>query len=250
MLASVPVTDSPANEERDAKAEKAQKADAKKPASPTPRTKKALVFCLIGTAALLAADLGSKAWALEELSTERMSEPPPVCETDDHGYMRPQRLNTREPFVILENHMELRYAENCGAAFGLLRDAPSIARHAVFGTAAVAATIALLWMFWTGRGGGAFAWSVPFIVSGALGNLADRLRLGYVVDFIRVYWETDLPWVGTQWPTFNIADVTITIGIILLLVDGQKQSRAEKAAEKAEKAKGKNEPADGAKAGA
>jgi len=238
------VTDSSAERERDSKAEKA----GEKSAPPTPRTKKALILCLVGTAALLAADLGSKAWALETLSTERMSEPPPVCQTDESGYMRPQRLNTREPYVLIEDHMELRYAENCGAAFGLLRDAPSIARHAVFGTAAIAATLALLWMFATGRGGAPFAWSVPFIVSGALGNLADRLRLGYVVDFIRVYWETELPWVGTQWPTFNIADVTITIGIVLLLIDGQRQGKAEKEAEKAAKA-AEDEPS-GAKAGA
>lgn len=240
------MTDSPAKKERDAKADEAQANKA-----PTPRTKKAIALCLLGTAAMLAADLGSKAWALENLSTERMSEPPPVCQTDESGYMRPQRLNTREPYVLVEDHMELRYAENCGAAFGLLRDAPSIARHAVFGTAAIAATLALLWMFATGRGGTAFAWSVPFIVSGALGNLADRLRLGYVVDFIRVYWETDLPWVGTQWPTFNIADVTITIGIVLLLIDGQRQSRAEKEAAKASKDADAEEPAEGgAKAGA
>lgn len=237
------VTESPAEEERDSKATKAPKG-----ASPTPRSKQALILCLVGTAVLLAADLGSKAWALETLSTERMSEPPPVCQTDESGYMRPQRLNTREPYVIVEDHVELRYAENCGAAFGLLRDAPAIARHAVFGTAAVAATLALLWMFATGRGGKPFAWSVPFIVSGALGNLADRLRLGYVVDFIRVYWETELPWVGTQWPTFNIADVTITIGIVLLLIDGQRQGKAEKEAEKAAKA-AEDEPS-GAKAGA
>jgi signal peptidase II len=225
----------------------------KEPATPETerRSQRAIAICLVGTALLLAADLGSKAWAMDTLSTERTTEPPPVCQPDDSGYMRPQRLNVREPYVLVEDHVELRYAENCGAAFGLLRNAPGYARHAVFGTAALAATIALLWMFVMGRGGRAFAWSVPFIVSGALGNLADRLRLGYVVDFIRVYWETELPWVGTQWPTFNIADVTITIGIVLLLIDGQRQSRAEKAAAKDEEAGADEEAAEsGAKAGA
>ena len=211
---------------------KPSKAKAKGP-RPTPRTRTAVALCLLGTGVLLAADLGSKGWALDELSTERMSEPPAVCEPDEAGYMRPQRLNTREPYVLVEDHMELRYAENCGAAFGLLRSAPAIARHAVFGTAAIAATLALLWMFAVGRGGSAFAWSVPFIVSGALGNLVDRFRLGYVVDFIRVYWETDLPLVGSQWPTFNIADVTITVGIVLLLIDGHRQGREEAARDRA-----------------
>jgi signal peptidase II len=200
-----------------------------------PRSRKALAICIAVTVGLLAADLGSKAWALDELSTERRSDPPPVCEPDANGYTRPQRLNVPEPLVVIEDHVELRYAENCGAAFGLLRNAPAVARHAVFGTAALAASLALLWMFGTGRGGRYFAWSVPFIVSGALGNLTDRLRLGYVVDFIRFHWESDLPLLGTQWPTFNIADVTITVGIVLLLIDGWQQGREEKAEERRSK---------------
>lgn len=111
-------------------------------------------------------------------------------------------------------------------------------RHGIFGTAALIASLALLWMFATGRGGRWFAWSVPFIVSGALGNLTDRLRLGYVVDFIRVYWNEPLPLIGSEWPTFNIADVTITIGVALLLIDGWAEGRREKAAAKASSASG------------
>jgi signal peptidase II len=74
---------------------------------------------------------------------------------------------------------------------------------------------ALLFMFVTGTGGKLFAWSVPLIVSGALGNLVDRVRLGYVVDFIRFHLQE-----GWEWPTFNVADSTITVGVALLLLDG------------------------------
>lgn len=198
----------------------------------TPRSKQALAFALVATAAMLAADLGSKAWAFDRLSAERVGDPPPVCEPDEHGYIQYQRARM-EPIVVGEGWFELRYAENCGAAFGLLREAPPIVRHSIFGTAAVLASVALFWMFATGRGGKWFAYSVPFIVSGAIGNLVDRLRLGYVVDFLRVYWNKPLPLIGSEWPTFNVADVTITIGVGFLLVDGWLEGRREKAEAKA-----------------
>ena len=55
--------------------------------------------------------------------------------------------------------------------------------------------------------------ALSFILGGALGNLWDRLTLGYVVDFIEVYYE------NFYWPAFNIADSSITIGAILLILD-------------------------------
>jgi signal peptidase II len=54
---------------------------------------------------------------------------------------------------------------------------------------------------------------VALVLGGAIGNLIDRLRLGYVVDFIHVYWQNH------HFPAFNIADSAITLGVILLLVD-------------------------------
>ena len=51
------------------------------------------------------------------------------------------------------------------------------------------------------------------MLGGALGNLIDRVRLGYVVDFVHVYWRQH------QWPDFNVADSAITIGVALLVLD-------------------------------
>jgi signal peptidase II len=82
-------------------------------------------------------------------------------------------------------------------------------------TAGLVAVGALMFMFVTGSGGTLFAYSVPLIVSGALGNMVDRVRLGYVIDFIRFHLND-----GWEWPTFNIADSTITVGVVLLLLDG------------------------------
>lgn len=187
------------------------------------RSMRALAICIVGAVMLTALDLGTKQWALETLSTERFGEPPPVCEPDEHGYVTMQR-SRGSSVVLVEGYLELQYAENCGAAFGLMRQAPMWIRRAIFGLAAVIASIALLYMFVKGRGGVLFAWSVPFIVSGALGNLVDRLRLGYVVDFIRFHLENR--W---EWPTFNVADAAITVGVALLLLDGIREGRRARA---------------------
>lgn len=126
------------------------------------------------------------------------------------------------PVVLVENYLELSYAENCGAAFGLLRDASESVRHGVFGVAGILATLILFYLFARGKGGPAFAASVPFIISGALGNLHDRVRYGYVVDFIRAHWRN-----VAEWPTFNVADAAITVGIALMIVDSLLEGRRE-----------------------
>ena len=63
---------------------------------------------------------------------------------------------------------------------------------------------------------------VPLIVAGAIGNLVDRVRFGYVVDFIRFH-------LNDQWayPTFNVADAWITIGDVLILIDGFREKQPE-----------------------
>ncbi len=196
------------------------------PAGP-PRAAKWIGVCLAATALLTVADLWSKDWALETLSAERTAEPPPVCEANEQGYIVHQRRQT-EVVELVEGSLEFRYQENCGAAFGLFRNQPAWVRNSVFGLAAVLASLALLWMFAKGRGGRFFAMSVPFVVSGAIGNLVDRLRLGYVVDFIRFYWDGELFGLR-EWPTFNVADVTITIGVIFLIIDGYLEGKRHKA---------------------
>jgi len=171
-----------------------------------------------------AVDLGTKEWALHSLSEPVPAERrPPVCEPTAQGYTLDQRRGTGS-VVILEDLLELRYAENCGAAFSMLRTAPAWVRVAVFGFAAVAACVGLSWMFLRGAGGALFAAGVPLILSGALGNLVDRVRHGYVVDFILVH-VTDT----YDWPIFNVADIAIAIGGGLMLLDGRRRTGAKEA---------------------
>jgi signal peptidase II len=190
---------------------------------PVRRSMSALLIMLACLTVYTAADLGSKQWALDHLSHERTGHKPPVCEADEQGYLEIQRLPT-PPRALVEGVLDLHYAENCGAAFGMLRAAPGWLRALVFGTAGVGASIVLISMFVRGAGGSLFALAVPLILSGAIGNLADRLRHGFVIDFIQV--DPRL----FEYPTFNVADVAITIGVALLLIDGARKPVAHPAA--------------------
>jgi len=180
---------------------------------PSRRTAGAVVLALLATLALTGLDLWSKDWMLEHIS-RAPAVPHPVCQPDESGHIRMQRIPTRS-IELVPGYLEFRYAENCGAAFGMLRTAAPWVRNAVFGVAAIAACLWLGFALWRGHGGRLFAAAVPLIASGALGNLADRIRYGYVVDFIRFHLENR--W---EYPTFNVADITITVGVVLLVLDG------------------------------
>jgi signal peptidase II len=188
----------------------------------TNRSTKALLVCLAAATALTALDLGSKEWALERLSRPSTVGSEPVCEPSAYGRIQPQRAQT-SAIVLIDGFLEFRYAENCGAAFGFMRDMPSLVRKGVFYVAATGAVVLLLWMFVTGRGGRLFAISVPLIIAGAIGNFVDRVSLGYVVDFIRFH-------IHDRWayPTFNVADAWITVGVVLILIEGFVDGRREK----------------------
>jgi len=184
------------------------------------RGPRALVIMIVSLLVYTALDLGSKEWALDNLSRERQGERPPICQPDERGYLEIQRLPL-PPRPFVEGTINLHYAENCGAAFGMLRNAPGWLRALVFGIAAIGASIVLTTMFVRGAGGRLFGAAVPLVLSGALGNLSDRVRHGFVVDFIQV--DPRL----FEYPTFNVADIAITVGVGLLLIDGMKKPRSE-----------------------
>ena len=78
----------------------------------------------------------------------------------------------------------------------------------------------LVWLIRLPRSEWLTAGSLALIIGGAIGNLIDRIQLGYVVDFIDVYYKN---W---HYPAFNVADSAITVGVILLLLDGLFFSRS------------------------
>lgn len=182
------------------------------------RGPRALVFMLVSLVLYTFADLASKEWALDNLARAPEGPRPPICEPDERGYIEYQYLPLAAR-PLIPGFINLHYAENCGAAFGMLRNAPSWLRALVFGVAALGASIVLTMMFVRGHGGKAFVAAVPLILSGAIGNLSDRVRHGFVVDFIQV--DPRL----FEYPTFNVADIAISIGVGLLLIDGMTKPR-------------------------
>src|SRR5690554_2242223 len=218
-----------------------------------PRRGKVVYIALAVMALLVAADLLTKEWAIQNLSAEilrpRTLE---ICERDDFGQMEPGRRQT-SPYVIVDGFFELRYAENCGAAFGIMRTWPKPIKSTLFIVVAIAAFGILGSMFLRGHGGRFLAVSVPLILAGAIGNLVDRVRFGYVVDFIRFFGEMPSSIQGAfnttpywEYPTFNIADVAISVGVVCLLIDSFTEGRRErKAAERANaEASVSSEPAE------
>ena len=104
-------------------------------------------------------------------------------------------------------------AFNKGAAFSLLAQAPGWQTPVLVAIALAAAAIlsALIVRNLHKR---LLCTGLALVLGGALGNLVDRLRLGHVVDFI------DLHAAGWHWPAFNVADSAISIGAVLLILDG------------------------------
>jgi signal peptidase II len=102
---------------------------------------------------------------------------------------------------------------NKGAAFSFLADAPGW-QTPVLVTFALVAAIAVSVLIVRSPGRSAVCAGFALILGGALGNVIDRLRFGGVVDFL------DLHALGWHWPAFNVADSAITVGAVLLILEG------------------------------
>jgi signal peptidase II len=108
---------------------------------------------------------------------------------------------------------------NSGAAFSFLAGAGGWQRWFFIGVT-VAVGAALLVMLKRNPGNALLCTALALVLGGALGNLWDRVTLGHVVDFIQLHAA------GYYWPAFNVADSAITVGVVLLLWDGIRDSRA------------------------
>ena len=108
----------------------------------------------------------------------------------------------------------LTLLHNTGAAFSLFDDASGWQRWFFTGITVVVSAGIVIWLAmieskqrWTPL-------ALALILGGALGNLVDRVYLGYVVDFIQIYYQH---W---SWPAFNLADSVICVGAVMLIVRG------------------------------
>jgi signal peptidase II len=154
-------------------------------------SKKTMVWSLVVLAILIAGDLATKAW---------------ISSAFRLGQSR----------AVIPGFFNLTLVHNTGAAFGM---GARWSQH-FFVIVSILAVGVIGYLFfklkpheWLSR------WGLVLILSGALGNLADRLRFGYVVDFLDVYMKT------RHWPSFNVADSAITVGAILFGIDLLRGSR-------------------------
>lgn len=115
--------------------------------------------------------------------------------------------------VLIPGFFDFSYAENPAGAFSMLLSLDEGLRRTIFFVLSIVALIAVGWLLVRPPGPGLIpVIALGGIMGGAIGNLVDRLTLTYVVDFIHNYWQD---W---HWPRYNIADIGISVGVILLML--------------------------------
>jgi signal peptidase II len=121
-------------------------------------------------------------------------------------------LNYADPVPVLP-FLNWTLLHNYGAAFSFLSDAGGWQRYFFTSLAGLVSVIFVFWLMRMPKNVKVLPLAIALILGGAVGNLIDRVALGYVVDFIHVYYN------NSHFPAFNIADSAITLGTILLLID-------------------------------
>ena len=125
--------------------------------------------------------------------------------------------------TVVRGFLDFVYTENPGIAFGQLQESGSFGRWFFIVLASAAAVAVFYYFLRTPRNDDRVLGACALLLAGILGNLTDRVRIGYVIDFIVLHAGS---W---HWPTFNVADASITIGALLLAYDlvftGRKEAR-------------------------
>jgi signal peptidase II len=153
-----------------------------------------ILFLGLVAALSLASDIASKTWAEKHLD----------------GF--PGIVN------VWKDHIAFVLAKNKGGAWGLLQGTTENVRRPFFLLVSVAAIAFIMTLYRrllpTQR---ALKWGLPLVLGGALGNVFDRIRYGHVIDFIDVHLV--ISGKDHHWPTFNVADIAICVGVGLMAID-------------------------------
>lgn len=124
------------------------------------------------------------------------------------------RLPLHESLTVIPGFFDLTHVRNTGAAFGMLNSIEFAYKPAVMVLIALIALGAVASYALTLPATQRIArYGLALILGGAVGNLIDRATMGFVVDFVDVYWR------GVHFWAFNVADSAITVGVVLLLLD-------------------------------
>ncbi|HQZ17437.1 MAG TPA: signal peptidase II [Vicinamibacteria bacterium] len=136
-----------------------------------------------------------------------------------------QKLPLYEDVPLISGLLSLQHVRNSGAVFGFLSGAQIPGKPYVFALMSAIALGALTYYARTiPREERLPRFALSLVIGGAIGNLIDRVRFGYVVDFVKMYWETHV------WPNYNVADSAISIGLVLLVIDSFRPRDRETAA--------------------
>ena len=176
-------------------------------------------FLAVVSIVSLASDIVTKLWAEKRLE----------------GY--PGYIN------VIDNHLMFVLAKNKGGAWGLLQGQSENVRRPFFLLVSVAAIAFIVTLYRRLQPRQhALKWGLPLVLGGALGNVFDRIRYGFVIDFIdyRADWIKKLNEliqkkypahiVTDHWPTFNVADIAICVGVALMAIDMLTSRRGKKPA--------------------
>ena len=109
--------------------------------------------------------------------------------------------------------INLTLVHNMGAAFSFLSDAGGWQRWFFAIVSSVVSIVLVVWLYRLSARQTLLATALALVLGGAVGNLWDRVILGYVIDFVDVHYQQ------YHWPAFNIADAAITLGAILLIME-------------------------------
>ena len=122
------------------------------------------------------------------------------------------KMPLHESITIIPGFFSLTHVHNPGGAFGFLAQNAALWRHWLFlGAAVLALGMIIYFHHQTPRSHSYLALGLSLIFGGAIGNLIDRVRFGEVVDFLDFYI------LNHHWPTFNVADSGVTVGVIIFL---------------------------------
>lgn len=114
---------------------------------------------------------------------------------------------------IIDGFLNFTYAQNTGVAFSMLDSHGDAGRWGLSAVAIIAGVLVLFYFWRVPRTNDRLLSGLTLLLAGIAGNVTDRIRLGFVVDFIHVYYQD---W---SYPIFNVADIAVCIGAGLLIID-------------------------------
>ena len=129
-----------------------------------------------------------------------------------------------ESVSVIDGLFNITYVRNTGVAFGIFSSISSPAKSVLLSLfTAIAAVVVIIYSVRSPVRNRLLQIALGCILGGALGNLYDRIRFGYVIDFLEFYFR------NYHWPSFNVADSAISTGVVLLgieIIRNETQTRA------------------------